>query len=326
MKILSDQRPFVINVSIDFDFDPSSEAAEILKKYGKSSDGRYFSRDILVPGDITLAALHFVIQNAFGFKNSHMKRFYLDDDLFLKVTNGGIKGYKKLLGVLFRLLYLEDPDQFWNDRYFNFSNDDSYFGRWMKNKCKGPYCYAGQGEYPEVLNEKYKNLATYYKKITGDTFLEAKFNENSCIPDMLEYDFNDLLSRLPLRKVLGTKKEIKNVADKINVFLDKYTEKFPTLTSPVADKINYCYDYGDEWNFVITKRDDIEISDSDYRKVLETYTPIALKADGINLIDDVGGIYGFIEFLYSYFIEKDEEIIEWSGDWVGEVPDLETMF
>ncbi len=324
MRIFSDQRPFVINISIDFR--PYENGDAILKKYGKSSDGRHISRDILVPGDITLAALHFVIQNAFGFTNNHLKRFYLDNDQFLEFTKGSIKGYKKLLGVIFRLMDPEDQDQFWNDRGCIDLSDDAMFYNWMKRKCQGPYCYIGQGELLESLDSLYKSLASFYKKNNGEKFLDASFDAYGRMPAYPDFEFNDLLTRLPLRTILGTEKEAGKLIGFVTDYVYKYDYVFPTLTSPITDRINYQYDFGDDWNFRIVKRDDIEISDSDYRKVVETYKPIALKADGVNLLEDVGGIYSFIDFLKAYCIEKDEDMIEWAGDWKPEIPDLETMF
>ena len=53
----------------------NTEGAEmdVLKKYGKVKTG--ISRDVLVPSNITLHALHYVIQRAFGWQNSHLHHF-----------------------------------------------------------------------------------------------------------------------------------------------------------------------------------------------------------------------------------------------------------
>lgn len=324
MRIFSDQRPFVINVSIDLR--PSPKGAGILRKYGKSSDGRHISRDILVPGDITLAALHFVIQNAFGFTNNHLKRFYLDNDQFLEFTKGSMKGYKKLLGVLFRIVEPDDLDQFWNDIDCPDLSDDDCFFEWMKNKCKGPYCYRGNNELPDNLNKIYKSVASWSKENTGKTFLDETFDSYGRLDAASDFEFNNILTRLPLRTILGTEKEVESMKCFVTNYIDKYSGIFPTFVRPITDRINYQYDFGDDWNFRIVKRDDIEISDSDYRKAVEAYTPIALKADGVNLLEDVGGIHSFIDFLYDYCVAENEDMIEWSGDWEPEVPNLETMF
>ena len=41
---------------------------------------RGISRDILVPGDMNLHALHYAIQQAFGWQNSHLHRFLLGEE------------------------------------------------------------------------------------------------------------------------------------------------------------------------------------------------------------------------------------------------------
>ena len=53
-----------------------AEEEKTLKKYGKVK--KELSRDLAVPSDITLHALHFAIQQAFGWRNSHLHRFTLD--------------------------------------------------------------------------------------------------------------------------------------------------------------------------------------------------------------------------------------------------------
>ena len=54
-----------------------AEEEKTLKKYGKVK--KELSRDLAVPSDITLHALHFAIQQAFGWRNSHLHRFTLDE-------------------------------------------------------------------------------------------------------------------------------------------------------------------------------------------------------------------------------------------------------
>lgn len=70
-----------------FDKYPSENAMQSIKKYGKVHFGDSISRDILVPGDIPLYALHFVIQRAFGWQNSHLHDFILSDEAFRSVTD-----------------------------------------------------------------------------------------------------------------------------------------------------------------------------------------------------------------------------------------------
>ena len=78
-----------------------------------------------------------------------------------------------------------------------------------------------------------------------------------------------------------------------------------------SDRLEYFYDYGDGWKVDITISDVFYESDlvmdkeTDLYKVLRNYTPMCLEADGLPVVDDVGGIGGYIEFLSR--IHDDEE-------------------
>ena len=50
-----------------------------LRKYGKVKNG--ISRDILAPSDMTLLALHYVIQRAFGWQEWHLHTFEIDNNV-----------------------------------------------------------------------------------------------------------------------------------------------------------------------------------------------------------------------------------------------------
>ena len=45
----------------------------ILKKYGQVEKGLY--RDVLVPADMTLHALHYAIMRLFGWQNCHLHQY-----------------------------------------------------------------------------------------------------------------------------------------------------------------------------------------------------------------------------------------------------------
>ena len=54
----------------------------ILRQYGDSSTGTTISRELLIPADMTLHALHYVIQRLFGWQNSHLRSFELPEEVF----------------------------------------------------------------------------------------------------------------------------------------------------------------------------------------------------------------------------------------------------
>ena len=55
---------------------------EVLRKYGKVKEG--ITREILVPADINLHSLHYVIQRAFGWQNCHLHHL-INPNLFIDI-------------------------------------------------------------------------------------------------------------------------------------------------------------------------------------------------------------------------------------------------
>lgn len=88
------------------------------------------SRTVLVPGNMTLHSMHYMIQKLFGWQNSHLHNFSLPDSVFEKLTENKTNQWAELVGTLF---YLHDEDV--DDSYA----DDDYmqnksFKTWLKHK------------------------------------------------------------------------------------------------------------------------------------------------------------------------------------------------
>ena len=136
-----------------------AEEEKTLKKYGKVK--KELSRDLAVPSDITLHALHFAIQQAFGWRNSHLHRFTLDrpftSDRTAKLTGDRLEQYGALCGRYFRAPYSIDDERtaqdiYWDDNYA----DDLDPKAWMRSKYTGPYFYGGSLEHYLVAHSWYK--------------------------------------------------------------------------------------------------------------------------------------------------------------------------
>ena len=117
------------------------EETRVLKDYGEVRFGETITRDILIPSDLPLYALHYVIQGAFGWHNSHLHRFELPFKKFLDVTGNKADCWEKLVGVLFRSPWMEQDDIFWADDY-----KDGSFKNWLRKKNTGPYLSLCHGE------------------------------------------------------------------------------------------------------------------------------------------------------------------------------------
>lgn len=115
---------------------------------------------------------------------------------------------------------------------------------------------------------------------------------------------------------------------------------------PFSEKLNYKYDYGDGWEVSITCKDAYYkdqnsnwintegqiVSDlsGKIEKVCEYYRPVCTDKDGIEVLDDVGGVGGFCEMLKTLYeydphdaeeVQEKEEMQSWASmmGWTGKL-------
>ena len=119
---------------------PEALSLIIGKEHGRSSAGNSIERDILIPHDITLHALHYAIQRLYGWQNGHLHSFRLPNEVYKELTGNTVRGWGNLIGVLFQTVY---PDDVWEARY---GDDDYEYGSiktWLRKKYTGSYKYLG---------------------------------------------------------------------------------------------------------------------------------------------------------------------------------------
>lgn len=381
----------------------SPEDKVVFNRYGKVLTG--ITRDILVPGDMTLHALHYVIQKAFGWQNSHLHSFKLSDDSFQKLTGGKNKTDKygminydgklvdwiKLCGIYFRYPTEDYEDLYWDDDY----EEGISFKSWLKRKYTGPYRYRGEWEHYHQANFAARDFQKRFQTMEVKDFIHhskpitdrlgAVDDREITIPveeatiEDFQYGFtarlDELLERLPIVNLLVPKGI--EVDDKIYAGIEELEKnqkdsmvELPTL--PITDKLIYEYDYGDGWAVNITMTDCYYLKDSwdtmheagkdayfipavkekdvmadqrgydkmdeyveeEFSQKLVTVIfkkkPVCLAIDGLPVMDDVGGIYGYIDFLkrsrLSLPPERDD-IREWakSMGWNGRMSKPESL-
>ena len=79
------RKPEVLRLQLSLDMKyVNDDSIEVLKKYGKVKNG--ILREILVPADITLHALNYVILRSFGWQNGHLHQFRFPEQVFQKLT------------------------------------------------------------------------------------------------------------------------------------------------------------------------------------------------------------------------------------------------
>ena len=367
-------------------YQESDEEERVLRSYGGVRHGSTISRDILVPSDLPLYALHYVIQRLFGWQNSHLHRFCLPPKRFLDVTDNRAGNWRKLVGVLFRSPWMNEEDRFWADDY-----ERGSLLNWFRKKYTGPCVSLCQGEGiiqcdkdMRELKRKYPRLLLSWSKWNDRLYVSdvepvkrstplgeiALSEEEKNPPDgswrsklerkevvrfddcpaealnrfFMESDADSLLERLEIGQILAMHgkspedglADPEDLMDSFSSFMDEdlvYDIKCiledgvdepleqPVIGSP-TDVLYYFYDFGDGWRIRITGSFDAcdlveqgrvtqEDLDQAIRKVLETYRPVCIAADGLPLVDDAGGVTGYINFLRA--INPSAEKEHWGG-------------
>ena len=398
------KRPDVLRLELSLNLDYlSSEEFAVLHRYGKVEKG--IIREVLVPANITLHALNYVILKCFGWQNSHLHHFNIPAQVFQEMTGGKNEVNKmghceydglysewvKYCGMYFRFPCDDYEDLYWDDDYEDGQNIDT----WFRHKYTGPYWYNGTWEHYHFAHEAAKrvidNNPVIRKAVSFSEWerLKAEGKDPSKIkPEMIpikkasiweigqgfEGRMDELIERLPLMEVLypvHTRRD-ESIGSRLE-FLAKRQEKeedeIPVI--PVADELKYEYDYGDGWEvtikmtdcyYVMNRYDIVHIAglkggyafiDDEHhlkedrvydmnnqrieddlammiKKVEMKEKPECISADGLNVMDDVGGIYGYIRFLEAIHGSDPEEIEEtkkWARfmGWTGRMRKAEKM-
>ncbi len=270
------------------------EKAELFK-LAKITDS--LSRDILVSSSMTLHALHFAIQKAFGWQNSHLHHFLLPDEVFQQLCQNSFAKWGQLSGILFRFPSEDLEDLYWDDDY----DGHTSINTWLKRKYRGPYLYGGESEH--YLNCQ-KELQAFYKHFpkvdihvpfdvfcqnrTGSMVEKAISPKEATIEEMnRSIDFGSDLDELLERLTLG---------DLMTAETNAFHNAPGQLSRPITKELLYEYDYGDNWQVRIVLIENSSAAQV-HPEVAEKEQPICIDRDGLNVMDDVGGVYGFYDFL-----------------------------
>lgn len=296
----------------------SDDGKRMLRRYGEAPDG-VITRDILVPSDMPLHNLHYAIQKLFGWQNSHLRRFYLPEELYQELTRGTVRGWADLVGILFQPPSEAEEDVFWDDDY-----ESGSIMTWLKKKYTGPYFYGGTMEHPEMARQDIEALL--------DRFNPIKVRESfSDYMDRKEKDPNTkirILKEAPLSEL--TLEEMNaslmmdagtfSLMERLNV--DRLLASEHEVTGregifPVTRELFYNYDFGDNWTITITKHshcDDLlrnniisidELNEA-MAKVVRLHRPVCIDRQGLSVMDDVGGLSGFADLLATIYEGEDK--------------------
>lgn len=373
----------VLRLHLELDMEYVNEDEKrILTKYGSMKAS--ISRELLVPADITLHALHYAILRAFGWQNGHLHNFTLPEDVFGKLTEKRFDIWAGMAGVYFRFPTEDYEDIYWDDDY----REGESFKSWLRKKYTGPYKYKGYGEHYLMNQMEVQGMISRWEEIMVHEFAfrsekqpepyKVKLKEATI--DQVEHAFADvfcyeLLERLPLadllyvqncemvdvkkvREYLESRLKYVDVEDGIEEYQRRnfssrkqereFLEKYNMQVLPITDELIYRYDYGDGWKVKI-RCDDVYRQEEegiwnaakgnvpnelyeDLNEVVTKYRPVCIAKDGIELVDDVGGIRGFCDMLQMICeadVRREEEWNEreqmldwahemgWTGRWVS---------
>lgn len=257
-------RFYEVHLELDGDYsDP--ELMAVLKKYGKVN--KSISRDIIVPEDITLHSLHFAIQRAFGWENSHLHRFGIDDDYtdqkLYRLTENSFDKYLHLCGIYCRFPYDIGNEETAHEIYY----DDDYDGyespkSWMRRKYTGPYRYPKDFEYYLEQQKLVKNLRENETTVTVPPsfheYLKAKESGTKPAAETVketemkldaakryfEGGIGELLEKLRLDEVLGKTSvtdfsELEDLIQHAEEGLDQAVSELDECRQKVAEAMKY---------------------------------------------------------------------------------------
>lgn len=185
---------------------PASEK-EALKNFGGVKES--ISRTVLVTGHTLLWQLHYIIQQAFGWSNSHLHRFSLPEESFKKITKDSPKTWGELCGIIFRYPFGDEEDLYWYD--YGYRRNRS-LRSWFREKYTTEEEYAGEGDHyisnQKAVRDLFNNVQTL--KLFGGKQVELS---KASITDLqrgagFDENINSILTRLPIGEIFTTSKRV----------------------------------------------------------------------------------------------------------------------
>ncbi len=345
----------------------------------KAQDG--ISRDILVPADMNLHALHYAIQRLFGWRNSHLHNFSLSEAEFEQMTGDRIDKYAELCGALFRFPTDDFTDMCWDDDY----NENISEKSWYRKKYRRPYRCGGicdtwmgncwnmddyedsyyqhtgkealEGSIRQRMFEEEPNCLIE-SLIVGELFLPPSEKRGSMSAwekdiqdkseamqeEMRAYGISDALAKMAASELKSwresrdqldrikwenpktyrsevrkqTGKSYEEALEQHEMMINYWEEQCQELIfdwkiqlEPYFHELYYNYDYGDDWWVKITAVEELKEPPAD---VDWDDNVVCVAADGLNLVDDCGGIGGYLDMLETVHGDDREEAQE-MRDW-----------
>ncbi|MBQ8159746.1 MAG: hypothetical protein IJ083_03250 [Clostridia bacterium] len=209
----------------------SREEEKELRRYACVERGRTITRDIIVPRNIPLRFLHFVLQRALGFQESHRHRFEIFAEDMMALTEDRMENLLNLRGVAFGQDNETESDLY-APRFYGGS-----FTEWLQEQYTGPYEYCGNilDDYHDLDEDKEEyeeedryDASTYHRPDPDDEYyvltrLHEKKNEDLRKgDDLLQYLLGSFTPAFWIDDLPGRGEYVKYVRDPSQVFDGKF--------------------------------------------------------------------------------------------------------
>lgn len=327
---LSSEPPLLLHLELTNPWS-SPAATRLLMQHADATKRGTITRDLLIPAEMTLHQLHYAVQRLFGWQNSHLRAFRLDEKDYERLTDLRFREWAQLAGVLFRGIVTDLNEQFWDDDYTG-GNMKS----WLRKKYTGPFVNGNRSE--DFINAQdsitellarfpvidvLESFHDFYERTKGLTALpgeKPKIIRTAPPLDLsiaelestISFDsgFDELLERLAVKTILGTRNQRLAEFDELTQIFDD------EIPRPVTKKLIYNYDFGDNWIVEITRHtttktlpeqdglDEYWVTEA-AAIVTAKHQPVCIQKKGGYVMDDVGGMGGFAELINTIYQSPD---------------------
>ena len=166
-------------------------------------------RTVLVPGEMSLHAMHYMILRLFGWQNEHLHRFSLSENIFKQLTGEEIGRWLELCGVLLRFPTGDNTDLYWDDDY----KPNQSVKTWLRSKYRKSY---DQKSISESLLTTLSEIADFEKRFMAPNGNRAKLKKGSTLDELrhtviFEEDFNTVLERLRVCDLFLAESEMEEI-------------------------------------------------------------------------------------------------------------------
>lgn len=178
--------------------------AAALRRLLKTKNG--ITREVIVPGWMSLHQLSYAIQELFGLMNCHLHHFSLPKVLFRQLTDGKAAKWAEMCGVYFHVPVTEDySDLYWDDDY----RQGKSVKAWTRSK------YTGKRENYAVGETYLDSMRLLKEEMDWIREVPAEEGDNRELQDLsleeynreyaMEGDANTLLERLKAEEIFRMK-------------------------------------------------------------------------------------------------------------------------